>query len=330
MAGAHSKSIFDAMHVEPPRDKSRSLSTSFEKPERDPADKVLRGASAEKVEAPLPERLPGDPRPEEKSTPLEEALEDLRSRESTYRWITRLIEIILFVAFAASAFFGNFKMALTVWFLFFLTFATLTISGNRLTTSWEYSEEFAMEGAGAYLEDVASLAPRIFQSISLQEASLSREGNRLVLRMKLEKSVAQHSRGGSKPLSIRLGEFVIEAEFLRRNGDVLVRAQYKGEPPLGYAATAADVYESLVVAFRSSVWEAFERAKPKVSVKVDFAEIARLIASSGLVVTAVRCPHCGANIELPKEGDTTKCPYCGTTVKAIDVYKLVKELIKQG
>jgi len=47
-----------------------------------------------------------------------------------------------------------------------------------------------------------------------------------------------------------------------------------------------------------------------------------------VVVAAVRCPYCGGSVELPKEGDTTKCPYCGTTLKAVDLYKVLLEMFK--
>jgi len=33
-------------------------------------------------------------------------------------------------------------------------------------------------------------------------------------------------------------------------------------------------------------------------------------------------------LTLSKEGDTTKCPYCGTTLKAIDLYKVLLEMFK--
>jgi hypothetical protein len=60
----------------------------------------------------------------------------------------------------------------------------------------------------------------------------------------------------------------------------------------------------------------------------DFAKQAELLASKGVVVAAVRCPDCGGSVELPKEGDTTKCPYCGTTLKAVDLYKVLPEMFK--
>jgi DNA-directed RNA polymerase subunit RPC12/RpoP len=97
---------------------------------------------------------------------------------------------------------------------------------------------------------------------------------------------------------------------------------------VAYADHAALAYERAIAAFRAALEEAYELVKPRAVVVVNFAELAELLASKGVVVAAVRCPYCGGSVELPKEGETTKCPYCGTTLKAVDLYKTLKEIIR--
>lgn len=67
---------------------------------------------------------------------------------------------------------------------------------------------------------------------------------------------------------------------------------------------------------------------PKVVITIDFTELAKFIASTGLIITAVRCSYCNGRIGLPEKGDITKCLYCNSVIKAIDVYKIVKDLLK--
>ena len=129
-------------------------------------------------------------------------------------------------------------------------------------------------------------------------------------------------------MTVDLGPFTVEAVFEDRGGDLAVDALYRGEPPVARGGLAAEAYERAIVAFRASLDEAWSQLKPKAAAVFDFAKLAELLASRGLVVAAVRCPYCGGSVELPKEGDTTKCPYCGTTLKAIDLYKALKEVIR--
>ena len=80
--------------------------------------------------------------------------------------------------------------------------------------------------------------------------------------------------------------------------------------------------------FRSSLNEVVKRARLEKIATIDFSGIVELIAKYGIVVEEIKCPVCNGNIELPKEGNVTKCPYCGATIEAIDVYKIIKDLIK--
>ena len=65
-----------------------------------------------------------------------------------------------------------------------------------------------------------------------------------------------------------------------------------------------------------------------VNITTDFSWLREFLQNGGYVVTSFKCPNCGGGIEIPKEGETTKCGHCGSIVHAVDVIKMIKELIR--
>lgn len=237
--------------------------------------------------------------------------------------------MFLLVALAiASAPIGGFLAA--VFIIVAVIVPILALLSSNSGVSWRFEEEIVVRGAGEMLREILEALPKVFQALTLEEALPQVEDNRLQLKVKLTKAVTE--KGGYSTLrttSVDLGLVTIDTHFERREEDLIVKVSYAGNPPVEYAGLAADEYEKLVVAFRSAVNEALERVKPRTVISLDFTRLAELIASRGFVITAVRCPHCGGNVDLPKGGDTVKCSYCGTTLKAIKVYELIKKLIKK-
>jgi len=273
---------------------------------------------------------------------LEEALSDLRVRSKSLETgmflIFGLLSLFTFIIFLASPW-----AAMGVFFLLFLFVTVMAIAPSYTRTSWRFSEEIVVEGAGEYVSEVIKEIPIIFQEITLQNVSYRVRDHTLTMKLHLEKTVIERSTshvptgqglvisvGSSETAKlVDLGYFNIKADFERRNDDLVVRVMYEGSPPLARGDVAAEVYERVIVAFRSAIRESYERLKPKKVVTVDFVELAKLVASLGIVMKAVKCPNCGANVDLPEKGDVVKCPYCNTTIKAIDVYEMVKKLLKE-
>ncbi len=83
---------------------------------------------------------------------------------------------------------------------------------------------------------------------------------------------------------------------------------------------------SLEQAVRTRLKEV-ELEKSRERAVFDFSALRDQMARGGIVVTTVRCPSCGANIDLPSTGDTIKCGYCGSSIQAIDLLKKLKELL---
>lgn len=273
---------------------------------------------------------------------LEEALEDLKMKSRSLRAgtfiIFALLSLFTFILFLASPW-----AAMGIFFILFLFIMVIAIAPSYTRTSWRFNEEIVIEGAGEYIDEIIKETPIAFQEMTLQNTSYKIKDNTLIMSLHLEKTVVERStrhiptdRGltitvGSSETTklVDLGYFNIKADFERRDGDLVVKTMYEGSPPLAHGDIAAEVYERVIVAFRSAIRESYEKLKPKKVVTVDFVELAKLVASLGIVMKAVKCPNCGASVDLPEKGDIVKCPYCNTTIKAIDVYEMVKRLLKE-
>jgi len=64
------------------------------------------------------------------------------------------------------------------------------------------------------------------------------------------------------------------------------------------------------------------------NVVIDFSWVKEYLNKGGIVLTTIKCPQCGASIDLPKEGSTTKCGYCRASIHAQDVLERFTGLIK--
>lgn len=271
---------------------------------------------------------------------LEEALRSLRaeSYEAGTSVGLAIVSMLILMFFMLAPPFA----AIISLVLFPILFFAIAYSSSR-RTFWSFSEDIIVEGAGNYLSKIIKETPNVFQKLTLQNISYEVSENVLNIKLNLEKTIVERSRsfsGGDDGFTVTVGSttatklvdigyFNIKAEFTRRNGDLVVKARYEGNPPPAYGSLAAEAYEKTIVAFRTAVRESYEKLKPRKIVAIDFVKLAELISSSGIVLKAVKCPNCGANIDLPEKGDTVKCPYCGAVVRAIDVYKMIKDLMKE-
>ncbi len=70
-----------------------------------------------------------------------------------------------------------------------------------------------------------------------------------------------------------------------------------------------------------------ERQKERVHVHLDFSFLKNYMKEGGLMLQVVKCPECGANVELPETGNQIYCAHCGKAILAQDIFKKVKELI---
>jgi len=261
---------------------------------------------------------------EEGRTELERSL--IRLKRELDRTSNRFLAAIItctFLTIALSFFFPGFLLILII-----LVIGLAIVSTSR-SIAWSFDEDIVIEKGGSYINEVIELVPLVFQELTLQEITHERKDNKLTIRLHLEKSVLEHSGRSTVSKLVELGDFIIEAEFKKLGKDLVVNVKYRSQVKLSHANIAAEAYERVVVAFRSAIRESFERVRLRKAITLDFVKLAKLMASTGVIVKAIKCPNCGANIDLPKKGDTVKCPYCNATIKAIDVYEMIKELLKE-
>lgn len=93
-------------------------------------------------------------------------------------------------------------------------------------------------------------------------------------------------------------------------------------------AGTASAYEKIVVAFRSAAREVHDRVEAKVAVTMGFVRLVKFIVLRGLITTAVRCPHCNGRIGLLERNATAKCWYRDSAIRVIEVYEVLKDLLK--
>jgi len=78
----------------------------------------------------------------------------------------------------------------------------------------------------------------------------------------------------------------------------------------------------------SEVHEA--RVRPMVRhVTVNFAEIIQAAKGRGIILNTIECPHCAAPVSLPKSGESFTCEHCGKVIHAINVFEMLRDILKQ-
>jgi len=74
-----------------------------------------------------------------------------------------------------------------------------------------------------------------------------------------------------------------------------------------------------------------ERARSeKVQVLLDFNLLKSQMERGGIVLQALKCPNCGAKVDLPEYGHAVKCGHCGSSIVAQDIFDRLKSLIGQA
>lgn len=70
-----------------------------------------------------------------------------------------------------------------------------------------------------------------------------------------------------------------------------------------------------------------ERRRERIQYVLDFSFLKAEMEKGGVVVQTIKCPACGAGLELPSAGSSTRCTYCGNPVLAQDVFNKMKGII---
>lgn len=82
--------------------------------------------------------------------------------------------------------------------------------------------------------------------------------------------------------------------------------------------------ENVITSVREKL--AILRRLDRLGVTVDFSFLKKYMEKGGLLMQALRCPHCDGPIDFPKTGNVTTCPYCGTSIYAQNIFDKLKSL----
>jgi len=63
-------------------------------------------------------------------------------------------------------------------------------------------------------------------------------------------------------------------------------------------------------------------------VTIDYSFLKTYLDKGGILLTTLRCPHCGAPIEIPNGGNNVKCKHCGNLILAIDLLDRISRITK--
>jgi ribosomal protein S27AE len=64
----------------------------------------------------------------------------------------------------------------------------------------------------------------------------------------------------------------------------------------------------------------------------DFGQVTRLvelITEKPVILTPLRCSHCGADLRLPSSGQYVQCTHCGYVYHVTNVTQMIEELLRR-
>ena len=104
---------------------------------------------------------------------------------------------------------------------------------------------------------------------------------------------------------------------------------YSGVPRIEVEVNSADRWASMISSQISSrrleVEE--EKRKSRIQYVVDFSFLKAQMERGGISLESIKCPSCGANVQLPAQGSYFKCAYCGGLIQSQDVFERMKGLL---
>jgi ribosomal protein S27AE len=104
---------------------------------------------------------------------------------------------------------------------------------------------------------------------------------------------------------------------------------YSGLPRIEIEVGSADKWRSMIssqIASRRMEIEE-EKRKSRIQYVVDFSFLKAQMERGGISLESIKCPSCGANVQMPAQGSYFKCAYCGSLIQSQDVFERMKGLL---
>jgi ribosomal protein S27AE len=104
---------------------------------------------------------------------------------------------------------------------------------------------------------------------------------------------------------------------------------YSGLPRIEIEIPSADNWSSMISSQVSSRKMELEEEKRKSTIQyvIDFSFLKTQMERGGIAVGVIKCPSCGANVQMPTQGTQFKCSYCGSMIQSQDVFERMKGLL---
>jgi len=125
-------------------------------------------------------------------------------------------------------------------------------------------------------------------------------------------------------------EVKIERGFAKSKLVLIVQGEgYSGVPRIEIEVSTADNLASMISAQISSrrIEIEEEKRKSRIQYVVDFSFLKAQMERGGISLQSIKCPSCGASVELPAQGSFFKCAYCGNLIQSQDVFERMKGLL---
>jgi hypothetical protein len=70
------------------------------------------------------------------------------------------------------------------------------------------------------------------------------------------------------------------------------------------------------------------QSQQRVQIVLDFSALKDVMSKGGLVMTSYKCTNCGGKLEIPEAGQVLSCKYCGISIKPVDIFEKIKNLLQ--
>jgi ribosomal protein S27AE len=125
-------------------------------------------------------------------------------------------------------------------------------------------------------------------------------------------------------------EVKLERSLVRSKLVLFVQGEgYSGVPRIEIEVAAPETWCSMISSQVSSRLAEIEEEKRRSRIQyvVDFSFLKAQMERGGISLQSIKCPSCGASVEMPAQGNTFKCSYCGSMIQSQDVYERMKGLL---
>jgi ribosomal protein S27AE len=126
-------------------------------------------------------------------------------------------------------------------------------------------------------------------------------------------------------------QVTVERGLLKAKVVLFVQGEgYSGLPRVEIEIPSADRWCSMISAQVSMRHRELEEDKRRSRIQyvIDFSFLKDQMERGGISLESIKCPSCGASVQMPSQGNMFKCAYCGSLIQSQDVYERMKGFLQ--